>query len=291
MATASTHFTTEFMEGSTLLVAVGVVWALCSFLAYSYWRKKYPSSLSRGREAFLNACFDIDADMCRSVCFDGVTFVAGTRIPYSNVRGVKIVGSKRVRVFDPSLPHTSSWGNARIDGGPDRRYSDNPLIMHSERLELAFEGITGFELQVYVLPGDTHFREHALARLDQFLAGGFDVSYEPLFEGFVAAYFEHERSTATVRVSRRRLAECEAAISAAEHLGLDLSTSPGVTQSVLSARDEEALLRGQLESLQADIGAMNQRMGEIIALVRKQRDDGLAHRELEGFSVRRVVAI
>jgi hypothetical protein len=183
------------------------------------------------RAVVLKELFGLTAGHCVAVRFDGEWFWTPGARHYTTVHRVERLKSSEVIVSDNRHPHTlGPWRHARIDGGPDRRYSNNSRSRYSIKNRLRLWVDDGSYHKYTTYTESVAQIDHALDTIRSLIAARKRVNLAALVEA-------KERFDAVLSRGQARLAELRDQRKAAEHT---LSASRRLLESPLSSGDDHA---------------------------------------------------
>lgn len=136
-------------------IIVGCI--IVGFLLYRSWSdvgsREFKASVDDERLYFFSRVFDITRDELLQLRFDGHHFHHRSQVELAGYANVHFDGTWLTNTWNTSLPHSSSYRFARIDGGPDRRYNNNTVTRTTQRSTLRFTGESRTKLSLYSYPG------------------------------------------------------------------------------------------------------------------------------------------
>ncbi len=268
-----------------VLVLIGVVIAIAVFVNASSISEYAPHfSISSARLSFFNRAFKLTEADFRQLRFDGRDFHVSksSRVPYEKFSGVKIVSTALRTVSNSSLPHTQRWLYQRVDGGPDRRFNGNRMIMTSMGVTVELQGEPCCCFTFFCHPNSSQYPE-AVQRLNEMFAGAQHGDFEEEFEKFQAAFDKRTAAAKAIDELKKKIADCTKVIDAKR--SLNTAELPADLQEKCAAAEERyALLTKEVQDLEKQISNATSQETNIISNVQKRCRDAHSHRTIASFT-------
>ncbi len=177
----------------------------------------FQGEVDEHRAEFFEKVFGLSRNDLEFFHFDGKDFhLSNGRHHFSQCSRVRHMDSKTVEVLNPALPHRTSWRYSRIDGGADRRYSNNHEILHSVKHSLLIEGSSTHKLITYDLRDGTG---HELEMLNKFLAFSNTFDMEAILLAYASSKRDLVRLEGKWSSAVKRKKELDGALKATRRLG------------------------------------------------------------------------
>lgn len=227
----------EMMTVIMPLCCIGVVLigAVALLIASGTWKPLFRKPIRRDRAEFLNQTFGLTVDELRLLHFDGRFFYfnLSRKQPYEKFESVACLFQGIVRVTNPKIPHTTSWRYTRVDGGPDRRYKNNPRIMTSCKVVLGFRGKRVRKMIAYHLPRSEI--NTALRKINRLLIAAQVVDLERRFELFAEFYSRYVKLRSSLDKAKKKLVNLMSVLESFDRLSENVMPSDVDLSSKYSA--------------------------------------------------------
>lgn len=129
---------------------------------FSVHDNRFDSNISEPFWRLLFDNFQISKRDIKALRFDGVYFHASRKIKVQDVTHLTLRKCGKVRVFNDTLPCSIRFRFSRIDGGPDRRHSNNWRIMESQKYIIRLHGKKSGAIRLFDLPNNSSVEPEAL---------------------------------------------------------------------------------------------------------------------------------
>lgn len=274
---------------STTLVVfialIAVVFTISVCLKASSSSEYAPSfAISPARLSFFNRTFNLTEADFRQLRFDGRQFhvSSSASVPYEKFSGVKIIGTALQTVSNSSLPHTRRWLYQRVDGGADRRFNGNKMIMTSKGITVELQGERCCSFTIFCHPNSSQSPE-GVQRLNEMFAGAQHGDFEEDFEKFQLAFDERSAATKAIEELKKKIADCSKVLEAQR--SLNTAELPADLQEKCAAAEERyALLNKEVLDLEKQINKATSQEANIIFNVQKRCRDAHNHRTIASFT-------
>jgi DnaJ-domain-containing protein 1 len=223
--------------------------------------------IPEARARFLLEVFGLQADDLKMLHFDGYYFHLKGNPSFKDLKSVSCVSDQNVSVVNPALPHTTTWRHTRKDGGPDRRYSNNPQTMTSRRFTLCFNGLNSYTLTTYGAP--YYYKiEDVLKKFNILFEVSAVIDLEEKFKLYEAAFARAQTAQTSLNTARTEKSKADSALAASRRLSAQAALSGNLL-------DTQNNLTAQLRCLNSEITRLQQEVtlatNEIAAMVQNIR--------------------
>lgn len=242
------------------------------FIIYSYVSHKirynaegntlFLGKIDRSRADFLQNTLGLDQKELRLIHFDGHFFHLGSKYPYSNFLSVGRVSSQDVEVVNPNIPHFKTWEHTRVDGGPDRRYSSNPVTRHSKKFNLVFHGTEDISYTIYDERFDYKVND-ILEKVNIFLGITREIDMEAIFNEYKVLMTRQRSLQSMLEDKVKEKSKLIEVLSISQRL-----SAQELPKDVTELQSKRTSLESEILDLQRDLSLVKQELDKLIQNVK-----------------------
>jgi hypothetical protein len=230
-------------------------------------RTIFVGSITESHAHFLKETFGLTEEELKQLHFDGYCFHFNEKQPCTKFITVSWVSVQDVTVVNSKLPHSTSWRYERVNGGPDRRYSNNPMTMTSRRFTLHFSGAADYILTIY---GRSYWNniQETLDKFNRLFGVATIIDLKKAIDRYQTSFDKVSQHQILLNGVKQRKTELESILAASIRLSAQNTSISNLSSKQSETKAELSRLYNEVSRLQGEITFATNEMAALVQFVR-----------------------